>query len=106
MTRSAGLAAPGPVTRAIGVYHQDELLGAITLDKARNEAVSAAEDKLLTDLASQAGLVLRNVRLTAGCMPPSTTCGRRGDGWCKPKTTSGSGSSGTCTTAPSSNWSR
>jgi signal transduction histidine kinase len=65
VTRSAGLAVLGPVTRAIGVYHQDELLGAITLEKAKNEAVSAAEDKLLTDLASQAGLVLRNVRLTA-----------------------------------------
>ncbi len=65
VTRAAGLAVRGPVARAIGVYHQDELLGAITLEKAKNEAVSAAEDKLLTDLASQAGLVLRNVRLTA-----------------------------------------
>jgi signal transduction histidine kinase len=65
VTRSAGLTVLGPVTRAIGVYHQGELLGAITLEKAKNEAVSAAEDKLLTDLASQAGLVLRNVRLTA-----------------------------------------
>ena len=44
---------------------QGELLGAITLEKAKNEAVPAAEDMLLTDLASQAGLVLRNVRLTA-----------------------------------------
>ena len=33
--------------------------------KPRNEPVSAAEDKLLEHLASQAGLVLRNVRLTA-----------------------------------------
>jgi signal transduction histidine kinase len=65
VTGSAGLATLGPVTRAIGVYHQDELLGAITLGKAKNEPVSAAEDRLLTDLASQAGLVLRNVRLTA-----------------------------------------
>jgi signal transduction histidine kinase len=65
VTRSAGLTRLGPVWRAIGVYHQDELLGAITLRKARNEPVSAAEDKLLADLASQAGLVLRNVRLTA-----------------------------------------
>ena len=65
VTRSAGLATLGPVARAIGVYHQDELLGAITLGKAKNEPVSAAEDRLLTDLASQAGLVLRNVRLTA-----------------------------------------
>ncbi len=65
VTRTAGLAAPGPAARAIGVYHHDELLGAITLAKAKNEPVTAAEDTLLTDLASQAGLVLRNVRLTA-----------------------------------------
>jgi signal transduction histidine kinase len=47
------------------VYHPGELLGAITLGKAKNEPVSAAEDRLLADLASQAGLLLRNVRLTA-----------------------------------------
>jgi signal transduction histidine kinase len=52
-------------TRAIAVRHGDELLGAITIEKPRNEPVSAAEDKLLAHLASQAGLVLRNVRLTA-----------------------------------------
>jgi hypothetical protein len=52
-------------TRAIAVRHTDELLGAITLRKPSNEPVSAAEDKLLEHLASQAGLVLRNVRLTA-----------------------------------------
>ena len=52
-------------TRAIPVRHTDELLGAITIEKPRNEPVSAAEDKLLAHLASQAGLVLRNVRLTA-----------------------------------------
>jgi signal transduction histidine kinase len=52
-------------TRAVAVRHGDELLGAITVQKPRNEAVSATEDKLLEHLASQAGLVLRNVRLTA-----------------------------------------
>ena len=52
-------------TRAIAVRHRDELLGALTVQKPRNEPVSAAEDKLLTHLASQAGLVLRNVSLTA-----------------------------------------
>ena len=52
-------------TRAIAVRHGDELLGAITIEKPKNEPVSAAEDKLLAHLASQAGLVLRNVRLTA-----------------------------------------
>jgi signal transduction histidine kinase len=51
-------------TRAAAVRHGNELLGAITLHKPRNEPISAAEDKLLQHLASQAGLVLRNVRLT------------------------------------------
>ena len=52
-------------TRAIAVRHAGELLGAITLDKPRDEPVSAVEDNLLEHLASQAALVLRNVRLTA-----------------------------------------
>src|SRR5260370_17096976 len=52
-------------TRAVAVRHGDELLGALAIQKLRNEPVTAAEDKLLTHLASQAGLVLRNVRLTA-----------------------------------------
>jgi signal transduction histidine kinase len=61
----AELPAFGLATRAIAVRHGDELLGALTVQKPRNEPVSAAEDKLLAHLASQAGLVLRNVRLTA-----------------------------------------
>jgi signal transduction histidine kinase len=64
LSEDGGLPVPG-ATRAIAVRHTDELLGAITLQKPRNEPVSAAEDKLLEHLASQAGLVLRNVRLTA-----------------------------------------
>ena len=55
----------GAATRSIAVRHRGELLGAISLHKPRNEAVSAAEDKLLEHLASQAGLVLRNAALTA-----------------------------------------
>jgi signal transduction histidine kinase len=62
---SGRLPAFDAATRAVAVRHRDELLGAITLQKPRNEPVSAAEDKLLDHLASQAGLVLRNVRLTA-----------------------------------------
>jgi signal transduction histidine kinase len=64
LTEDGGL-PPLDVTRAIAVRHRDELLGAITLQKPKSEPLSAAEDKLLTHLASQAGLVLRNVRLTA-----------------------------------------
>jgi len=52
-------------SRAVAVRHGDELFGALAIQKPRNEPVTAAEDKLLTHLASQAGLVLRNVRLTA-----------------------------------------
>jgi signal transduction histidine kinase len=62
---TARLLRVSQVARAAGVYHQGDMLGAITLEKARSDPVSAAEDKLLTDLASQAGLALRNVRLTA-----------------------------------------
>ena len=52
------------VTRSVAVRQGNELLGAIALRKPRNEALSPTEDKLLRDLAAQAGLVLRNVRLT------------------------------------------
>ena len=61
----AGLPVFALPARAVAVRHGDELLGALTIQKPRNEPVSAAEDKLLAHLASQAGLVLRNVRLTA-----------------------------------------
>jgi signal transduction histidine kinase len=49
-----------------GVYpvrHEGELLGALTLAKPRGEPLTQTEDRLVSDLASQAGLVLRNVRL-------------------------------------------
>jgi signal transduction histidine kinase len=61
----AGLPEFGPVTRAVAVRHSGELLGALTIQKPRNEPITAAEDKLLAHLASQAGLALRNARLTA-----------------------------------------
>ncbi len=53
------------VTRAVAVRHGAELFGALTLTKPRNEPLTPTEDKLLEDLASQAGLVLRNARLAA-----------------------------------------
>jgi signal transduction histidine kinase len=46
------------------VKHRGELLGALSITKARGDALRPAEEKLTEDLASQAGLVLRNVRLT------------------------------------------
>ncbi|HEY1641676.1 MAG TPA: sensor histidine kinase [Streptosporangiaceae bacterium] len=53
------------VSRAVAVRHGSELLGALALEKPRNEPLTVAEDKLLQHLASQAGLVFRNSRLTA-----------------------------------------
>ncbi|HEX7248264.1 MAG TPA: histidine kinase [Actinomycetota bacterium] len=50
--------------RSVAVRHRSELLGALTLTKPPSEPVTPAEEKLLSDLASQAGLMLRNVRLT------------------------------------------
>jgi signal transduction histidine kinase len=54
-----------PGTRVVPVRHGDELLGAISLTKPREEALTSAEDSLLQHLASQAGLVMRNAQLTA-----------------------------------------
>ena len=51
--------------RAVPVRHQDELLGALAIAKPRGESLTPADDKLLNDLAAHAGLVLRNVGLTA-----------------------------------------
>jgi signal transduction histidine kinase len=56
------VSAPG-ADATIPVRHQGELLGVIGVSKSPGEAIAPAEAKLLKDLASQAGLVLRNVRL-------------------------------------------
>ena len=50
-------------TSVAQVRHQGELLGALTVIKPPQEPLTPAEEKLLSDLASQAGLVLRNVAL-------------------------------------------
>jgi signal transduction histidine kinase len=52
-------------TRVVPVRHADELLGALALTKPPGEPLTDTEDKLLQDLASQSGLVLRNASLTA-----------------------------------------
>ncbi|MDQ3973290.1 MAG: histidine kinase [Actinomycetota bacterium] len=51
-------------TACVAVRHQEELLGALTITKPANEVVDLTEERLLADLASQTGLLLRNVRLT------------------------------------------
>jgi signal transduction histidine kinase len=54
-----------PGTRVVPVRHGDELLGAISLTKPREEALTSTENSLLQHLASQASLVMRNAQLTA-----------------------------------------
>jgi signal transduction histidine kinase len=53
---------PG-ASRVVEVRHQGELLGALSIQKAPRDPVTPTEERLLDDVASQAGLVLRNVRL-------------------------------------------
>ena len=48
---------------SVPVRHRGELLGALTVTKPANEPLTPAEGELVTDLASQAGLILRNVAL-------------------------------------------
>ena len=50
-------------TRAVEVRHQGHLLGAVALTMPIGRTLTPTEDRLLTDLAAQAGLVLSNVRL-------------------------------------------
>jgi signal transduction histidine kinase len=53
-----------PTTSSVSpVRHQGELLGAITLTKPPNDPLRPPEAKLIDDVASQAGLVMFNVRL-------------------------------------------
>jgi signal transduction histidine kinase len=49
----------------VEVRHQGDLLGALSVTKRRGESLTPIEVKLVDDLAHQAGLVLKNVRLTA-----------------------------------------
>jgi signal transduction histidine kinase len=51
--------------RVFPVRHQAELLGAISVRMPPTEPLSAPHEKLVRDVAAQAGLVLRNVALVA-----------------------------------------
>jgi signal transduction histidine kinase len=51
--------------RAVAVRHQGELLGALAVTKRAGESLTPIEQKLVDDLAHQAGLVLKNVGLTS-----------------------------------------
>jgi signal transduction histidine kinase len=50
-------------TATVPVRYQGELLGALSVAKAPGESLTSADQQLLSGVASQAGLVLRNVGL-------------------------------------------
>lgn len=50
--------------RTLPIRHRGELLGALAVEKNAGDPIRPEEDRLLEDLAAQAGLVLRNVGLT------------------------------------------
>ncbi|MBA3737384.1 MAG: hypothetical protein H0W97_02340 [Actinobacteria bacterium] len=52
-----------PGDAAVEVRDQGALLGALTVSMPANDPMNASKGRLVQDLASQAGLVLRNVRL-------------------------------------------
>ena len=52
------------VDRVYPVESAGEVLGALAIRKPASEPVSPSDEKLVADLAGQAGLVLRNVRLS------------------------------------------
>ncbi len=58
------LLAVGETSRLIEVRHQGNLLGALSITKRTGESLTPVEENLLTHLAGQAGLVLKNVGLT------------------------------------------
>ena len=53
------------LSRIVPIRHQGELLGALSINKRPGEALTPIEEKLLADLAAQAGIVLQSVRLSA-----------------------------------------
>jgi signal transduction histidine kinase len=63
--RDGELPEIGGFDRVVAVRHLGELLGALAVSKPPTEPLTPAEDELISDFASQAGLVLRNVRLTS-----------------------------------------
>ena len=85
--------------RAFGVEHQGERLGALRITSSPREPLTPAGERLVRDVAAQAGLVLRNVALIedlrASRQRLVAAATRPAGGW-----------SATCTTARSSSWSR
>jgi len=64
-TNNGSLPLNDATSRMVEVRHQGDLLGALGVTKRSGETLTPVEENLLTHLAGQAGLVLRNVGLTS-----------------------------------------
>lgn len=60
---AAAAASQSATETTVEVRDKGELLGALSVEMPANDPMSPAKERLVNDLASQAGLVLRNVRL-------------------------------------------
>jgi len=63
LSRPASTSAGSSSDRTVPVQDQGEVLGALSIRKARGDAVTPRDEKMLIDLASPAGVVLRNLQL-------------------------------------------
>ena len=97
-----GLPPLNGASRLVEVRHQGDLLGALSITKRAGETLTPVEENLLSHLAGQAGLVLKNVGLTADLQARLEGFVRRDSAWSAPRTRSAAASNATSTTGPSS----
>lgn len=60
-----GVAGHLPGDRSVMVRHRREVLGALSITKARGESVTGADERVLADVAAGAGALLRNIGLNS-----------------------------------------
>jgi signal transduction histidine kinase len=65
---ASGLVSNGTGLCTLPVRHENRLLGAISVSVPPGRSLSSSDQRLLADVANQAGLVLRNLGLTADLM--------------------------------------
>jgi GAF domain-containing protein len=82
---------------------REQRLGTIVVVKPHNEPLSPTEISLAEHVASQAGLVVRNVRLTAELQHTIDELRASRGGWSELRTRRDRRSSAASTTAPSNN---
>ena len=87
----------------VEVRHDGDLLGALSVTE-KGDAVTPTEDRLIGNLATQAGLVLRNAGLTEQLMVRLADLRPPASGWSPPRTGSGGGWNATCAMARSGTW--